>query len=471
MKKLLSIMLIIAMVLGLSACGGEAAPAESTAPAEGLLVGYGRKEIMPKDSVPLAGYSDSSRRMSSGYLGYLYVTCIAFSEGDQTVLMFSQDLFKCDAQWTAEVRQKITAETGVPGDRIMLCATRNHSGPDISSNSNAIAAFKTLYTDAVVEAAKEALADQAAAVLYSTVTQTESLNFPRHYTLSDGSYGGDNFGDFTGKSITGYANQGDPDMLLVKADREGDKKDVLIMNWQVYPCVMASGTNTNLSADFIGKVRDELEKQTGMRFAYFTGAAGDLKPVSKITSDNVYFSGDEYGKALSKCAAEALGNMTKVEGSGIRTAQVSFEYSINHEDEDKLSQAREVVRAYEDQGLEVANNKAAQYGFRSYYHAQQVTQRVTRSQTGTMELNVLSVGGLAIVVAPYEMFHESGIYIRQNSPFDTTVICSCANEYQGNFATEAAYDYGSFESDINPYARGCAEAAADKLLEMLKGLQ
>ena len=100
-----------------------------------------------------------------------------------------------------------------------------------------------------------------------------------------------------------------------------------------------------------------------------------------------------------------------------------------------------------------------------------MTLRVDREQTGTMELNVVSVGGIAFVAAPYEMFHESGKYIRSQSPFGATVICSCANDYQGNFATEEAYDYGSYESDINLYAKGCAEAAADKLVEMLKGLQ
>lgn len=471
MKKLLSMTLILALVLGLCACGGATAPAESDTPAQGLQVGYARKEIMPQDSVPMAGYSDSSQRMSTGYLGYLYVTCIAFSEADETVLMFSQDLFKCDAQWTAEVREKITADTGIPGDKIILCATRNHGGPDISSANSAITAYKTLYMDAVAAAAKEALEDRAAATLYTTVTQTQSLNFPRHYTLSNDTYGGDNFGDLEGNTITGYANAGDPDMLLIKADRDGDKKDILIMNWQAYPCVIAGSTDTSLSADFIGKVRDAVEKQTDMQFAYFTGAAGDLKPTSKIPSDNVYFGGDEYGNALAKCAVDALAGMTKLEGSGIKTSRQSFEYAMNHEDEDMLPQAREVVQMQQDQGLDAAKALAKQYGFRSYYHAMQVTQRVTRTQTGTMEMNVVSVGGMAFVAAPYEMFHESGIYIRRNSPFATTVICSCANEYQGNFATETAYDYGSYESDINPYAKGCAEAAADKLVEMLKSLQ
>lgn len=471
MKKQLSIILILALVLGLCACGGENGPAGGSKAPEGLQVGYARKEIMPQDSVPLAGYGDSSERMSGTYVDYLYATCIAFSEADQTVLMFSQDLFKCEAQWTAQVRERITAETGVPGDKIMICATRNHGGPDISSSNAAIVSYQTLYTDAMVAAAKAALEDRAAATLYSTVTQTESLNFPRHYTLSDGSYGGDNFGDFASNTITGYANQGDPDMLLIKADREGDKEDILIMNWQVYPCFMSDGRDTNLSADFIGKVRDQVEKQTDMQFVYFTGAAGDLKPASKIPSDNVYFSADEYANALSKCATDVLENMTQVEGSGIKTAQVTFEYAMNHEDEDKLAQAKEVVQVQKDQSIDAANALAGQYGFRSVFHAQQVTQRVNRPQTGTMELNVVSVGGIAFVAAPYEMFHQSGIYIRENSPFAATVICSCSNEYQGNFATETAYGYGSYESDINPYAKGCAEAAADKLVEMLKGLQ
>lgn len=34
-------------------------------------------------------------------------------------------------------------------------------------------------------------------------------------------------------------------MLLVKIDREGDKKDILLMNWQAHPCKTGGGTNAS----------------------------------------------------------------------------------------------------------------------------------------------------------------------------------------------------------------------------------
>lgn len=470
MKKLITVILALATVLSLCACAGGSGETEPVQP-EGLQVGYAREKIMPEASVPMAGYTDSSSRMSTGFVDYLYATCIAMTEGGETVLMFTQDLFKSDESWVTQVRERITAELGIPGDRVMVCATHNHAGPDISSSHSAIAAYKTLYVDALVAAAKAALEDRAAATLSSTSTKTEKLNYPRHYTLSDGSYGGDNFGDFTNNSITGYANEGDPEMLLVKIDREGEKQDILLMNWQVYACKFGTSSETNLSADFVAPTRDTIEKETGMLFAYFNGAAGDIKPASKITADNGNEDVKEYGKKLAQYAIDALDSLQPITGSGIKTSRVELEYAANHEDEHMLPQAKEVVQMWQEQTLDAAKNLAAQYGFRSVYHAQQVTQRVSRPQSRTMELDAVYVAGMAFVAAPFEMFSQSGLYIKENSPFATTLICSCANAYHGNFATAEAYDYGSYESDINYYAKGCAEAAADKFLEMLKGMQ
>lgn len=470
MKKMIALLLAIAAVLSLCACGGGSGEAQPQK-AAGLQVGYAREKIMPEASVPMAGYTDSSSRMSTGYVDYLYATCIAFTEGEETVLMFSQDLFKTDENWTAEVRERIAAETGVPGDRVMICSTHNHAGPDISSNHSSITGYKMVYMDALTAAAKAALADRAAATLYSAETQTEKLNFPRHYILSDGSYGGDNFGDFTKNSITGYANDGDPEMLLVKVDREGEKKDILLMNWQAYACKFGTANETNLSADFIAPARDTIEAETGMLFAYFNGAAGDIKPASKITEDNGKENVKEYGNKLAGYAIAALETMKPVAGNGVKVATVEFEYAVNHDDEDKLSQAKEVVQVWQNQSMEAAGVLAKEYGFRSAFHAQQVTQRVTRPQSRTMELSAVYAGGIAFVAAPYEMFSATGLEIKEKSPFGVTMICSCANEYQGNFATAEAYDYGSYESDINFYAKGCAEAAAEKFLEMLNTMQ
>ena len=470
MKKLLCLLLSAVMVLGLCACGGTGEEGAS-AEVKGLQVGYGREKIMPESSVPMAGYTDTLSRMSNGFRDYLYVTCVAFSEGGETVLMITQDLFKSFDSWVEAARDAITAETEIPAERIMICSTHNHGGPDLASNHDSIVEYKNVYTQAMANAAAAAVADMAPATVYSASTETEGLNFPRHYKLSDGSYGGDVFGDFTNNTIEGYANECDTQMQLVKVDREGEKQDILLMNWQAYACFYATSASTSLSADFIAPVRDAIEKETDMLFAYFSGAAGDIKPSSRISGDNTVYTVEDYGAKLAQYAIDALPSMTQLEAGSVKAAQEEFTYAVNHADEDKLEQAEEVTQAWDNQGFDTASALAAGYGFGSVYHAREIVRRIDRPQTDTMELNVVSVGGLAFVAAPYQMFSETGEYIKEKSPFAMTFICSCANGAEGNFATQAAYDYHSYEADTNYFARGCAEDTADKFLEMLNSLK
>ena len=64
MKKIISLMLAMLLVLGLCACGSTAvedAPAEETT---GLQVGYGKVNITPSYKVGLGGYSDAETRES-----------------------------------------------------------------------------------------------------------------------------------------------------------------------------------------------------------------------------------------------------------------------------------------------------------------------------------------------------------------------------------------------------------------------
>ena len=47
------------------------------------------------------------KRMSDHVLSELYASCIAFSYGDEKLLLYTQDMVHTNAQWTAEVRSRI----------------------------------------------------------------------------------------------------------------------------------------------------------------------------------------------------------------------------------------------------------------------------------------------------------------------------------------------------------------------------
>ena len=78
MKKILTILLAVVMLLSLMGCGGT--EAKEPEEVQGLQAGFGREKITPSENVYLQG-GDWKNRMSTGKLDYQYVTCIALKNG------------------------------------------------------------------------------------------------------------------------------------------------------------------------------------------------------------------------------------------------------------------------------------------------------------------------------------------------------------------------------------------------------
>ena len=69
MKKLICLALAVLMVLGLCACGGGEGESKASAT---FQVGYGRTDITPNMSMPMAGYGQNDKRMHTNVLDNLY---------------------------------------------------------------------------------------------------------------------------------------------------------------------------------------------------------------------------------------------------------------------------------------------------------------------------------------------------------------------------------------------------------------
>lgn len=469
MKKSICVVLAMVIVLSLCACGGGESGGSS---AKGLQVGFGREKIMPKDSVPLGGYGDTKNRMSSGYRDYLYGTCVAFRNGDDTVLLFSQDLPGSRIKCTEMVRKALNEKFGIPAENIQIASTHTHSAPDQSSDHPNTAAYNEgPYLAGMVKAAENAINDLAPAKLYTTRTTATNMSGVRHYEMNDGTYYGSNFGNES-SGIKQPATDPDQDMIVVKVDREGDKKDIALINWQSHPCFVSDGgKSTDISADYIGVFRDSFESQTDMHFIFFLGAAGNQGSGSKIKELDNGYDLQDFGAALAKFAIDALPNLKPLEGDAIQVKHVSFTANYNHEEEDRLKEAQDVVDTWKKVSREAGNQKAYALGFSSIYHANAILSRPKRPATGTMELYALSVGEMAFIAAPFEMWTDSSKYIKKNSPYETTIISTLTNNSQGYLGSKEAYEYGSYETDTAHFAKGTAEGIAEQFVTMLKELK
>ena len=472
MKKFIACFLAIIMTLALCACSTGGA-AETEPAVQGLQIGYARESILPNGQVNMSGYGNQEHRISTGYLDIIAATCLAASENGNTVLLFSTDTLTAKDNWTAEARALITEATGVPGENIQIGGTHTHSSPAVGGAEKYTLEWKPTYMEALVTAAKKAIADLAPATMYGAKAQAEGLTFVRHYLMENGRYAQSST---PANQLVDYATKPNEELLMVKFDRPEDKKDIALMNFQFHPTFIGSDQDTNLSADAVGAIRDIFEKETGMQFIYFTGSAGNQNADSRLPGASAGADGvaqmKAFGQKVCDVAFEAMKSMEEIGGSGVVAGKELLSYESNNYGLERLEDAKKAVEMFDSDG---DANKASQYaktlGFTSVYECRGIVANADRPDDYTMELNVVRIGNLGFVAAPYEMFSDSAFQIREGSPFKYTVISSITNHYWNYFPTKDAYEKGCYESYTAVFASGIAEATADKFVEMLKAVQ
>lgn len=470
MKKVISIILVLMMVLGLCACGESG----GNKTAGGFQVGYGRGNITPSTlGLPMGGYGNAEFRLTTGFLDYTYATCVALTdEAGETVLIIGNDVIRMPETWTEATRKLITEATGIPGDRIMIAATHTHSSLDVGTSiATTDPYYINDYSKAVLQAVQDALADRSPATIQTGRADTERLNFIRHYKMSDGSYAGDNHGTFEGLEIVQHATEADGEFQLIRFVRAAeDKKDVLIMNWQAHPCFTGGRNNTVLSADLIGTTRDYVEANADVNFLYLTGAAGNLNHSSRIEGEALTTDHKEFGQIMGDKVIECLNTGMKDVSSGkLMTTQVMYTAPIDHTEDHLVDVAKPVADFYASTGdSTAANSMARENGLNSVYHARSIVNRSKKGTEHTIELNMIGLGDISFVTAPYEMFDTQGKFIKDNTPYDTTIVMTLCNGSNSYIASEFAFEYGCYEVDNHLLEKGTAEALADKFVEVLK---
>lgn len=443
-----------------------------------MKVGYSRVCITPTESVPLAGYGATSKRMSDSVTRDLYTTCIAFTDAaGQTALVVTNDLILTSRDWSEPARQKMAAATGVPFENILVSATHTHSGPDMGNLAHeSILRYRETIGELMTQAAVEAMADRKEASLQYGTTHIEGVNFVRHYVLDNGTYIGDNFGDPNSGRILRPTTEADHCMQLVRCVREG-AEDVILVNWQTHPHREGGSKKTNISSDIVGCMRQTMEARTGCRFAYFSGAGGNINSKSRIMEDNVpgveiACDASACGSYMSYHAIKALDTLQPLKEGSVKVLNRTVSVATDHTKDHLVDIARQLRLEWERTGDHAACKEAGRpYGIHSPYHAGAIVSKSRLPETREVAMLTVAVGDLAFVGAPYEMFDTNGTQIKRGSPFRGTFVCTCCNEYVGYIPSAYGYAHGCYEADCTPIAPGSGETLAIEYISMLADLR
>lgn len=467
MKKLICVLLSLTLILGLCACGGSGSGADSQSAA--MQVGFGKSNMMPEGVVTIAGGEDPNR-LSTGALDYLTASCIAFSDGTNTVLLYTIDMQCLTTAFIGGAKQNISRETGVPVENIMLSCTHDHSSPSHVMSHTGISAFQGgVFQSALITAGKNAMKDLAPAETFIGETQGTGLVFVRHYNMLDGSVAGPSYGNLVASEIVGQAYPSDETIQIIKFARSAaGKKDIVLFNLGAHATFYSSTVTTELSADFPGTARDYVSANADCHAAYFMSAAGDQTPSTRDPKAKHNMGHKEYGQKLGQYVVDALKNMTPVASGAVKLTEVNFAAGKNVLDTSKAAEASQLWSLFQKSGYEIANAAAREQGFKSIYECRSIINNGALPKTKVVNINVLTAGDVSFAIFSGEMFSSTGRFIRTESPYDMTFVLTCANGYNGYFPDERGYGYGCYEAYSSYVEKGTAEKIGYEYINMLK---
>jgi len=433
-----------------------------------VRAGCYRVTVTPPIGTYLAGYG-ARFGPAEGVHDDLYARCLVLDDSSGAAVILAADVLQLPAEFVEAVRAHVVRRTGVPRERILVCATHTHSGPDIQGGYTPGGADRSL-----VAVWQRALAGCAEAAWRGRVDADVELGL----------------GTVDGIGVNRRHPDGQPvdpmvGVVSVRA-RDGTWACVLV-NYACHPVVLGSD-NVCISADYPGYALRAIEAVAGPgTMAMFTnGAQGDVNtghsadlsgigaPIPGRTFARAERLGHRLaGEVVKVLAGPAIGLSGPVRAA-VRGLGLPFR-AVRAPDDAAAALAaasREVDRLVAA-GAAPADVTAARV---RRFHAE-VDLGVTRRQAAlaapgvTAELQALRIGDLALVGVPGEFFVELGLEVKARSPFPHTLVVGLANGSVGYLPTREACELGGYESVATQFRVGTGEMVRDRCLEMLQSLK
>lgn len=220
-----------------------------------LLAGAATANITPGAGIPMGGYG-ARVGVAQGLNDPLLVRTLVLSEGspDRSLVVAVCDLVGVSYSLVSQARRLIEADTGIPGDRVLIAATHTHSGP----------------AGVTGKAAPEYIASTARVIAGSVLMAQRALE---PVVLKAG-----------GATVTSISQNRrhpegpiEPTASILLAEGAGGPVATLV-NYACHSTVFEHD-NLDWSADFPGAMARAVEREVGGTAIYLQGAAGDINPV------------------------------------------------------------------------------------------------------------------------------------------------------------------------------------------------
>lgn len=427
-----------------------------------LVAGSAKVDITPPLTIPYLGY-EPRHAFFTGIRDRLYARAVALDDGTTPVIIISADaigysnaILGPGRHFTAEVRQRITQQTGVPGHHIMLATTHAHSTPETIHlrrllDTPAAAPWLEVIMDQLASVATMAWTARCPSQIKAGTGAVEGMSRNRRVIGVDGRIVGGP--EHTPKSEVTIPQPLDTQLAVLLIEALDGATCTVLTNFACHPVTVQ--VQPLVSADFPGAAMALVERTLpGCTHSLFLqGACGNINPIRNTTD---FADVDRYGLMLGGEAIKVAARLHAPSEPAV-APQLAVAVATPLVAVRELPDHMTTQQAFADAGKALANATSADERTNWRRKQRMVEEALVLIERGAApipaEVQVVRIGDIALVALPGEPFVELGLAIKARSPARQTWVVGYANDWIGYLTTPEAWAQGGYEVGAGPWTR------------------
>jgi hypothetical protein len=266
-------------------------------------IGVSRQDITPPVGIYSRTWGSARHDRAEGVHRPLFASCISLKDDAGTELVFiALDTIVLDSEEFARIRGTLCDKLGIAPEQLIVHPSHTHSAPWLiraradRPGGELIPPYLDALPGILLALAKEARVNAGPAILSWAYGRCELA------------YNRDAVDAASGRDICGLnlAAKADDTLLVGRIIGSDGKLKGTIVNYAAHP-VSLGGGNRLISPDYVGAMREIVEKETGGICVFLHGASGDLTP--RRSYESVPEAADQNGRELGYAAMAVLSGM------------------------------------------------------------------------------------------------------------------------------------------------------------------
>jgi len=412
----------------------------------------------------------------------LNARALVLDDGKTQVVWVVIDNLGVPKKVVAEAKELAAKATGIPVEHMLVSGTHTHSGVNPADEPSAADAKAVAYRQVMLEGISQAIirahASLRPAAVGAAARPLTHEVFNRRWYLKPGKMPPNPFGEYdqvkmnpgtSPEVLDRPAGPTDPDISVLSVVDAKRKPLALFANYSLH---YVGGTPAGqVSADYYGEfarlMPSRLGAGEGFVAAMSNGTSGDINNVPFLVGRPPRAPFEQIRIVAGEAADvawQAVRDIPKHQNNvvlGVRQRLVTLKY--RKPTKEQLLYAQAILAIKDKEAIARLPRLAQDYAARTLSAANRPEETVD------VILQTIRVGDAVLCAVPFETFAETGLELKQKSPFGRTIVIGIANGKHGYLPTPRHHELGGYETWLgtNQVQKDASEIVVRNLVEMM----